>query len=213
MEDAMTDDTRETTTRRDAEYAERISEHDHSAIGDTPSGTGTLKSTDDIGTGGTADVAGRGDFGGTESIRTGNIARGGVLGSALGDVGPKTGATGMSESENQGFDALAHERSGPDLSEAAPLDRGVLDRAEARVDTSEGGGLNQAAVHAAGLPRTGQEELPGTADLGAAGGADLGSGLGKTRGMGADEPRGEITAIGGTRGSGAGTGHREGTEP
>lgn len=98
--------------------------------------------------------------------------------------------------------------------DAGPVDRGAIDRAEERIDASAGGGLNEAAVQAAGLPRTassGDEELPGTQDLGAAGGRDVGAGLGRTRGQARQNPRGQITGSGGTRGSGAGTGHLEDT--
>ena len=41
--------------------------------------------------------------------------------------------------------------------------------------------------------------------------ADLGSGLGGTRGNNRQGPQGDVTGIGGTRGSGEGTGHLEGT--
>ena len=41
--------------------------------------------------------------------------------------------------------------------------------------------------------------------------ADLGSGLGATRGNDRQGPHGTITGVGGTRGSGEGTGHLEGS--
>jgi hypothetical protein len=41
------------------------------------------------------------------------------------------------------------------------------------------------------------------------GGPDLGAGLGQTRGNSRKGPRGQITGVGGTRGSGGGTGHIE----
>lgn len=41
--------------------------------------------------------------------------------------------------------------------------------------------------------------------------ADLGSGLGATRGNDRQGPHGGVSGIGGTRGSGEGTGHLEGT--
>ena len=85
---------------------------------------------------------------------------------------------------------------------------------EERIDASAGGGLNNAAVQAAGLPGTedaGEQNLPGTDDLGAAAGRDAGDGLGATREDSRQNPRGQITGIGGTRGTGSGTGHIEGT--
>jgi hypothetical protein len=124
-----------------------------------------------------------------------------------GDVGPATGAGGLSQQERGGLDALAEERSSADLESGSPVERGPLDRAEERVDTSAAGSLNSAAVQAAGLVGHSEDELPGTDDLGAAGGKDLGAGLGRTRGKARQNPRGQITGVGGTRGSGAGTGH------
>jgi hypothetical protein len=85
---------------------------------------------------------------------------------------------------------------------------------EERIDASAGGGLNNAAVQAAGVPGTedpGEQDLPGTDDLGAAVDKDAGEGLGATRGDSRQNPRGQITGIGGTRGTGSGTGHIEGT--
>ena len=68
---------------------------------------------------------------------------------------------------------------------------------DALVDSSPGGGLNNAAVEAAALADDEHE--------------DLGSPLGETRGGDSRQnPRGQITGVGGTRGSGAGTGHIEG---
>jgi len=200
-------------TERDAEYAERLAEHDTGSIGDTPSGTGTLKPTDDIGTGGTADIAGIREYGDTSSIRTGNIGAGDVLGTRLGDLGPTTGATGLTQAERGGLDALdaLQGQSSSAPVERGPVNRSAVDRAEERVDASAGGGLNASAVGAAGLPLSDDAELPGTSDLGAAGGPDLGAGLGQTRGSAPHNPRGQISGVGGTRGSGAGTGHLEDT--
>ena len=168
---------------QDARYAEQIAEHDAWPIGDTTTGSGTLKPTDDVGTGGTADVADAGDFGGTASIR-----------------GGQRGVAG----------ALAGEPSGRPT-RSGPVDRAAVGRAEDRVETGSGGALNAAAVQAAGGPGTaGAESPPGTADLGAAAGADLGVGLGGTRGDDRQgEPRGQVSGIGATRGSGSGTGHLE----
>ena len=90
------------------------------------------------------------------------------------------------------------------------LERGSVERGRERVDASAGGGLNRAAIEAAGLDRAG-EDLPGTDDVGAAARRDAGAGLGRTRGARVPKPRGEITGSGGTRGSGAGTGHVEDT--
>jgi hypothetical protein len=198
---------RENPDERDRKYAEEIGKRSRWPIGDTNEGTGTLEPSDDIGTGGTADVAGARDSGDTSSIRTGNIGVGGVIGTRLGDVGPATGAGGLSQQERGGLDALAEERSSADLESGSPVERGPLDRAEERVDTSAAGSLNSAAVQAAGLVGHSEDELPGTDDLGAAGGKDLGAGLGRTRGKARQNPRGQITGVGGTRGSGAGTGH------
>ena len=198
---------------QDQRYAEQVGERSRWPIGDTNAGTGTLEPSDDVGTGGPADVAGPRDYGDTSSIRTGNVGVGGVLGTRLGDVGPSTGAGGLSQQERGGMDALAG-RAASTPADAAPVERGALDRAEDRVDTSAGGGLNEAAVQAAGLAGStgdGTQELPGTEDLGAAGGRDLGAGLGRTRGTGPQNPRGQVTGSGGTRGSGAGTGHLEDT--
>jgi hypothetical protein len=93
------------------------------------------------------------------------------------------------------------------------VDRAAIDRAEERIDMSAGGGLNSAAVQAAGVTRVAAEaedSPPGTADVGAAAGADLGAGLGGTRGIaGQQRPRGEQTGAGGTRGSGSGTGNTD----
>jgi hypothetical protein len=118
----------------------------------------------------------------------------------------------MSQEERGGLDALAERRSSSSI-ENAPVDRAALDRAEAHVDTSSGGGLNIAAVEAAGLNRaeSGGANMPGTDDIGAAAGRDVGAGLGGTRGGGPQNPRGQISGVGGTRGSGAGTGHQEDT--
>ena len=196
----------------DARYGEEVAEHDAWPIGDTNTGTGTLRPTDDVGTGGPGDIAGARDFGGTSSIRTGQAGVAGVLGSRLGDVGPATGATGATDAERGGLDALAGEPSTASA-EAGPVDRSAMQRAEGRVDTGAGGGLNNAAVEAAAMPGTagGGGDLPGTADLGAAAGGDLGSGLGQTRGDDREPLPGEVSGIGGTRGSGAGTGHLEDT--
>ena len=158
QEHIMTDERHETgpdteqrgpVEEQDKRYAEQLGKRSRWPIGDTNVGTGTLKPTDDIGTGGPADEV--------------------------------------------------------------PVERGSVDRAEERVDTSAGGGLNQAATQAAGLPGDAARHLPGTGDLGAAAGDDLGAGLGKTRGTGRQHPRGQVTGSGGTRGSGAGTGHLEDT--
>jgi hypothetical protein len=196
----------------DRRYAEKIGEHESWPIGDTNEGTGTLRPDDDIGTGGTADVAGARDFGDTSSIRTGNIGVGGILGTQLGDIGSMTGAAGPSQEERGGLDSLSQQPVSASADDS-PGSRTVLDRAEDRVDTSAGGALNLAAVDAAGLDRVTADEahMTGTDDLGAAAGQDLGAGLGGTRGSGSQNPRGEITGVGGTRGSGAGTGHLEDT--
>ena len=85
---------------------------------------------------------------------------------------------------------------------------------EERIDASAGGGLNNAAVQAAGLPGTedtGEQNLPATDDLGAAVDKDVGAGLGATRGTGRQNPRGQITGVGGARGTGAGSGEVEDT--
>ena len=85
---------------------------------------------------------------------------------------------------------------------------------EERVDASAGGGLNNAAVQAAGLPGTedpGEQNLPATDDLGAAVKKDVGAGLGATRGTSRQNPRGQITGVGGTRGTGAGSGQSQDT--
>jgi hypothetical protein len=197
-------------TAQDARYAQQIAEHSHWPIGDTMSGTGTLRPTDDVGSGGTADVAGPRDFGDTSSIRTGHIGIGGIPGGRLGDTGPQTGAAGPSPAERGGLDALAEQSSSADL-ERTPADSTRRERAEGRVDLEAGGGLNAAAVQASGMTATDAagERAQGTDDLGAAAGPDLGAGLGQTRGQARQNPRGQITGAGGTRGSGAGTGHLE----
>ena len=80
------------------------------------------------------------------------------------------------------------------------------------VDTGvTGGDANLAAALQSSGPGGDQPALRGTDDLGAALGPDLGPGLGATRGSGGQHPRGQITGVGGTRGSGAGTGHLEDT--
>jgi hypothetical protein len=193
----------------DARYAERVAEHNAWPIGDTNSGTGTLEPTDDVGTGGQSDIAGARDFGDTSSIRTGHHGVGGTLGTRLGDIGPTTGASGLTQEERGGLDALAGQPAPP--IEHEPLDRARVDRAEANVDADAAGSLNQSAVQAAGFPGQVQPGTPGTADLGAAAGGDLGSGLGGTRGESRQPTRGEVSGIGGTRGSGGGTGHLEDT--
>ena len=109
---------------------------------------------------------------------------------------------------------MSDERSEPRSTKQSDT-REAVDRAEERVDASAGGGLNTAAAEAAGLARTAQAgaQQPGTDDIGAAAGDDLGAGLGKTRGSGPKHPRGQVTGVGGTRGSGAGTGPIEDTRP
>ena len=80
---------------------------------------------------------------------------------------------------------------------------------EDRVDESMGGGLNNAAVQAAGLGRahdpTEGGDVPGTADLGAAAGDDLGAGLGGTRGSSRENAAEHMGGAGRTRGLGPAT--------
>jgi hypothetical protein len=65
------------------------------------------------------------------------------------------------------------------------------------------------------IETVGQRDTGGTIPTVATGttaaSADLGSGLGATRGNDRQGPHGDISGIGGTRGSGEGTGHLEGT--
>ena len=170
--------------RTERDYAEQVAEHDSWPIGDTTTGTGGLKTTDDVGTGGTSDFAGPRDVGDTAATRTGQVRTGGAEGA------PGQAQRGELESLARG-----------------PVDRASVDKAEDRVDPELGGGTNTAAVQATS-PRP-AAELPGTADLGAAAGDDVGAGLGGTRGNERKGPRGQITGVGGTRGTGGGTGHLE----
>lgn len=149
----------------DRDYADEMAKHESWPIGDTPSGTGTPRPMEDVGSSGT-------------------------------------------ESENHGLNSFTG-RPGAPLGGAS--DPGRFERGEDRIDADAGGGLNQAAVGAAGLGAGSARSSAGTDDLGAAAGKDLGSGLGGSRGGSQHEPRGDISGVGGTRGSGEGTGHLETT--
>ncbi|MDQ3811807.1 MAG: hypothetical protein M3336_16110 [Chloroflexota bacterium] len=125
------------------------------------------------------------------------------------DVGRGGPAREPSPNQPGAQNVLASDASSLPLGEGA-ADRSSLERAEERIEaTDAGGGLNNAAVQAVGMPgviSAAESNLPGTANLGAAAGQDLGAGLGGTRGI-TESPRpGEQTGAGGTRGSGAGTG-------
>ena len=193
---------------------QRVDQQNDNGIGDTPSGTGTLKPTDDVGSGGSADIGGQGDIASTGDIRTGNIGKGGILGTRLGNVGPRTGLdTGATEAMTgavgageppRGTGQIRHDRvEGPDLVD------------ESRAGQGSAVGTSKAALGAAGVPSSEQLQESGDTglgDLGAAAQKDLGAGLGATRGDDRDVERtpGEISGVGGTRGSGKGTGHLEG---
>jgi hypothetical protein len=79
-------------------------------------------------------------------------------------------------------------------------------------DTDSSAGTQQPTedVESVGLRNTGGT-VPTVPTGTTAASADLGSGLGATRGNDRQGPHGDVTGIGGTRGSGEGTGHLEGT--
>ena len=80
-------------------------------------------------------------------------------------------------------------------------------RAAGNTDTSAGTLQPTEDIESVGLPDSGGNVPTGST----AASADLGSGLGATRGNDRAGPHGDISGIGGTRGSGEGTGHLEGT--
>jgi hypothetical protein len=77
-------------------------------------------------------------------------------------------------------------------------------------DTSSGSLQPTEDIETVGQRETGGE-VPTTPTGTTAASQDLGSGLGATRGNDRQGPTGDITGLGGTRGSGEGTGHLEGT--
>jgi hypothetical protein len=205
---------------RRSDYADRLPDTmKNSGIGDSPASDGTPQPWEDVGVGGTADFGGPGNLDDTDSMRVGNVGRGGVLGSRTGSIGPGVGLdTGTSEAMRGGGDAIRDDTqpggkmpshpstSGPaDISANLPGERGAI---------PDVGMPGPAATGAAGVEpsdaRLGSGDT-GTSDLGAAVGKDLGSGLGGTRsspsGTGLDQPRGTVSGAGGTRGGGEGTGH------
>jgi AcrR family transcriptional regulator len=192
---------------RDARYTEQMAERSDWPIGDSDAGSGTPRSSDDIGSSGSAGAAGGRGLGDTSHLHPGQAgAAGGGVGTPRQHGAPRSGAADMPQTERGD--------AGADRPASTAADRGAVDRAKRRIDLDAGGGLNNAADQAAGVagtPAADEPGRPGAADLGAAAGPDLGAGLGATRGSGGQHPRGQITGSGGTRGSGPGTGHLDQT--